>query len=136
MTNKKIMRTDLDKPLTDPYASVLILPEQKDPWHMSDRRDSPALRIAKVLRDQKEVVKSYSALERAIAEANGRTSGPPPVDRRKLRRIADGKDVSLTLIELRALDAFLTPLGEGLADKPLLERFSARTRGSRHSGTT
>jgi hypothetical protein len=88
---------------------------------MADRPDRPTLRFAKVLREQKQVVGSYLALEQKIHEANGREKDRR-VDRRKLRRLADDEDVSLTLDELRALDVFLTPLGEGLADRPLFDK--------------
>jgi hypothetical protein len=86
-----------------------------------DNRDMPELRLAKVLQRQKEEVKSYVALARAIAEAN---QGPKKVsvDRRKLKRIVERQNVSLSVRELIALDAYLTPLGEGLADNPLLEK--------------
>ncbi len=71
---------------------------------------------AKVLKALREH-NSFLALETKIADANrdGQT-----VDRRKLKRLVDGEEgVSLTVKELKALDAFLTPLGEGLADKPI-----------------
>jgi hypothetical protein len=63
---------------------------------------------------------SYLALEKKIANANqdGKT-----IDRRKLRRLVAGaENVSLTVEELKALDAFFTPLGEGLADKPIFAK--------------
>jgi hypothetical protein len=88
---------------------------------MADKRDSPDLRLAKVLREKKREVGSYSELARIIKEANREHRGRH-VDRRKLRRIVEGEDVSLTLVELRALDTFLTPFGEGLADRPLFDR--------------
>lgn len=63
---------------------------------------------------------SFLGLEKRIKSANrdGKT-----IDRRKLRRLVAGaEDVSLTVAELMALDAFLTPLGAGLADKPIFAK--------------
>ena len=76
-----------------------------------------------------EVLKTLSrqykflTLENMIAEANwnGKT-----IDRRKIKRlVADDEDVSLTVTELKALEAFLAPLGEGLADKPIFTKPAA-----------
>ncbi len=88
---------------------------------MADRPERPELRFAKVIREQRQAVGSYLALAEKIYEANGKQNDRR-VDRRKLRRLADGEDVSLTLDELRALDVFLTPLGEGLSDRPLFDK--------------
>lgn len=88
---------------------------------MADKRDVPVFRLRKVLREQMEGRKNYSRLAKRIKDANEGVPGRE-VDRRKLKRLLEGDDVALSLNELIALDAFLTPLGEGLADKPLFER--------------
>ena len=43
------------------------------------------------------------------------------IDRHKLERLIAHEDVKLSVSELNALDAFLAPFGEGLAEKPLFE---------------
>jgi hypothetical protein len=88
---------------------------------MADKRDVPIFRLRKVLREQMQGRKNYSRLAKRIKDANEGAPGQE-VDRRKLKRLLEGDDVALSLNELIALDAFLTPLGEGLADKPLFER--------------
>lgn len=66
---------------------------------------------------------SFLGLQEKIKAAN---QGGKTIDRRKLRRLVAGdEDVSLTVEELKALDAFLTPLGEGLADKPIFSKPAA-----------
>ncbi len=90
---------------------------------MTDNRDKPVFRMARVLKRHKQELKGYSRLANAIREAN-RGSSKNPVDRRKLKRIVDHQDVSLSTRELIALDTYLTPFGEGFADKPLLEKRS------------
>jgi hypothetical protein len=91
---------------------------------LDQKRDAAVvLRMARVLQREFESQrrKSYSGLANLIAEANAGHEDRK-IDRRKLKRLIDGEAVSLTLSELLALDAFLTPLGEGLSDKPLFER--------------
>ena len=75
--------------------------------------------LSKVLDSEKNRWKSFDKLAQKIREANKEQCG---VDRRKLKKIVIGDEVSLTLAELRALDTYLTPLGEGLGDKPLFEK--------------
>ncbi len=88
---------------------------------MVNQGAAPVLRLARVLKQQLDEQPGYSRLSRRIAEANA-DHGGCSVDRRKLKQLVAGGDVTLTLRELIALDRFLTPLGEGLADKPLFER--------------
>ena len=90
---------------------------------MTDNRDKPVFRMARVLKRHKQELKGYSRLANAIREAN-RGSSKNPVDRRKLKRIVDHQDVSLSTRELIALDTYLTRFGEGFAYKPLLEKRS------------
>jgi hypothetical protein len=87
---------------------------------MPNTRDDPVLRLANLLKQLAEE-ESYLRIAERIREANA-SHGGRSVERRKLKRLAEGEDVTLTISELIALDTFLTPLGEGLADKPLFER--------------
>ena len=76
----------------------------------------PKLRMAGVLAYQKKKLGSFVKLEGDIFAAS-----EIKVDRRKLKKIVDGGNVSLGLQELVGLDAYLSRLGEGLAETPLLE---------------
>lgn len=75
------------------------------------------LRIAKVLEDHLHEKHTYVALARAISAANHlHEDDKDALDRRKLKKIIDGdQDLVLSIDELRALDRYLEPLGEGLA---------------------
>ena len=75
------------------------------------------LRIAKVLEDHLHEKHTYVALARAISAANHlHEDEKDALDRRKLKKIVDGdQDLVLSIDELRALDRYLEPLGEGLA---------------------
>ena len=88
---------------------------------MSANHAKTAFRLATVIREMRDKCGSYSKLAKEIQLANNAAAAP--VDRRKLSRIANS-DASVTfdLDELRALDRFLAPHGEGLAENPLLER--------------
>jgi hypothetical protein len=79
----------------------------------------PVLRFAKVLAEKKDQLGSFVALAREIEKSS--SPNYPGIDRRKLTRIVAGDDVSLSISELMALDSYLAPLGEGLAEKPLFE---------------
>ncbi len=79
--------------------------------------DRHKFRLIGVLRQQRERLGSYDKLSQAIHTASGVT-----IDRRKLKNLVGGLDVSLRISELKALDAYLAPLGEGLAAKPVFER--------------
>ena len=83
---------------------------------VSDHRQQ--LRLIEVLRRHKRRLGSFDRLAREISESSGGTM----VDRRKLKNLVDGADVSLRVSELRALDAYLAPMGEGLAAKPVFEQ--------------
>lgn len=88
---------------------------------MSVNDAKAAFRLATVIRDMKDKYGNYSKLAKEIQLANN--AAAVPVDRRKLSRIANSDTrVTFDLDELRALDRFLAPHGEGLAEKPLLER--------------
>lgn len=76
----------------------------------------PKLRMAKALADQKEKLGSFVKLEEDIQRAS-----EIKVDRRKLKHIVKGDNVSLSLKELVGLDAYLSRLGQGLAETPLFE---------------
>ena len=76
----------------------------------------PKLRMAKVLGDQKEKLGSFVKLEEDIQRAS-----EIKVDRRKLTKIVAGDNVTLSLKELVGLDAYLSRLGQGLAETPLFE---------------
>jgi hypothetical protein len=79
------------------------------------------LQLSGILARHLEQVGSYLALARAINEGNGLgASQPALVDRRKLKQIVleDAKLV-LSLRELRAINRYLVPFGEGLAKKTL-----------------
>ncbi len=88
---------------------------------MSANHAKAAFRLATVIREMRDKYGNYSKLAKEIQLANNAAAAP--VDRRKLSRIANS-DASVTfdLDELRALDRFLAPHGEGLAENPLLER--------------
>ena len=90
---------------------------------MEDNKPDPVLRLAKVIRERKEAHGGYSQLAEAIRVAS--QTEKAPLDRRKLRRIVDQDDtVTLSVEEIRALDKYLTPFGEGLADRAFLVRRS------------
>ncbi len=103
--------------------------EQTEPEPAEDRS---RLRLGRVIEQRKKSEGGYAALARAISES---VRGPAParksgskkpkdeVDRRKLQALANGdRDVVLSLRELRALDSYLEPFGEGLAYRPLFEK--------------
>jgi hypothetical protein len=75
-------------------------------------------RLIEVLRDKREDLGSYDNLSSEIKLASGGVT----VDRRKLKNLVSGGNVSLKISELKALDAYLAPLGEGLAAKPIFEQ--------------
>lgn len=99
--------------------------ETTDPTQGSSR---PMLRLARVLGKHKEALGSYVALANAITERfTGVASSEDTkavIDRRKLRRLVanDTDELVLSFTELRALDAYLEPFGEGLAHRPLFEK--------------
>ena len=77
----------------------------------------PTLRLARVLAQQKEAFGSFTKLAVAIEKAS-----ELKIDRRKLQRIVNGDETApITVKDFVAIDAFLSPLGEGLADKPLFD---------------
>ena len=103
--------------------------EQTAPEPAEDRS---RLRLGRVIEQRKKSEGGYAALARAISEsvrgrAPARKSGSKKpkdeVDRRKLQALANGdREVVLSLRELRALDGYLEPFGEGLAYRPLFEK--------------
>jgi len=98
----------------------------------TDPLDSVQVRLAGVIQKQEKHTRGYAALARLVTEAFYRASDSKwqrgaettdVIDRRKLRRLAQGDlDVVLSLRELRALDIYLEPFGEGLAYRPLFEK--------------
>ena len=79
-------------------------------------------RLSTLIRRRAESGRGYEKLARDIEAAN---AGYPDrkVDRRKLKKLAEDPENSvLSMRELRALDAFFSPLGEGLGDKPIFEK--------------
>lgn len=81
------------------------------------------LRLSRVLAKELQRLGSYDRLAAEIRLANAARKDkgrPDGVDRRKLKRIIEGTGYSLSPRDLEALDTYLTPLGEGLADQPLL----------------
>ena len=90
------------------------------------------LRLSEILAEMKIELGSYDALAKAIAKVGGGVV----VDRRKLQRLAalagkdlekenlatNGGDVSLRISELVALNNFLTPIGAGLAARPIFNQ--------------
>jgi len=89
------------------------------------------LRMAKVIAQRKITAGSWSQLAKEI-EQSIRTSGSAapgddkarrPIERRKLRAIAENDpELTLSLAELRTLDAYLEQFGHGLAYSPLFEK--------------
>lgn len=87
------------------------------------------LRLIRALTKRLKSVGSYAALARAIALAQPHDEelaedwkSSDPIDRRKLRKVIEGDSNSLTLRDLRILDAYLEVFGEGLAFHPLFEK--------------
>ena len=75
------------------------------------------LRLARVLASEARRLGSFNQLAEEIRNVSGGL-----IDRRKLKRLTEGVDVSIRLKELVALDAYLGRLGEGLSEKPLFDR--------------
>jgi hypothetical protein len=75
------------------------------------------LRLASVIADEAKRLGSFDQLAKEIKEVTGGV-----IDRRKLKRLTEGVDVSIRLKELVALDAYFGRLGEGLSEKPLFDR--------------
>ncbi|NOT32231.1 MAG: hypothetical protein HOP15_17435 [Planctomycetes bacterium] len=90
------------------------------------------LRLGQLLDEHFKRLKGWVALEREVAqahaealEARGVALGEipkRPIDRRKLQNIAEGKDVSIYISELEALDDFLSLFHQGLAYVPIFVR--------------
>ncbi len=101
----------------------------------------PAFRLARVLEERKTAEKSYyrlaEAISKAYAEVHGSGAGVRhAVDRRKLQKIVEngpeGMDLTLTLKELHAINAYLDQFGEGLAHNPVFERVQVLRRLAAH----
>ena len=75
------------------------------------------LRLARVLASEARRLGSFNRLAEEIRNVSGGL-----IDRRKLKRLTEGVDVSIRLKELVALDTYLGRLGEGLSEKPLFDR--------------
>lgn len=92
-------------------------------------RSAAALRMSRVLERRAEAEGGYAPLARAIREAYlaAFPDEPEPerevVDRRKLAVIVKGsRELVFTSRELRAIDVYLEPFGEGLSTQPLFEK--------------
>jgi hypothetical protein len=73
------------------------------------------------LKARYEALQSWDALSRRIAETSGNKKDRR-VDRRKLKALCEGKNVSLSVSELLALNEYLRKFREGLDEKPLFIR--------------
>ncbi len=90
------------------------------------------LRLSEILKAKRTALGSFDALAKAITEAGGGIG----VDRRKLQRLValagqdlkagdiakSENDVNLRISELVALNAFLSPTGDGLAAHPIFDQ--------------
>ncbi len=90
------------------------------------------LRLSEVLLAKYQELKSFEALAKAISEAAGGIG----MDRRKLQKLVGlagedldirklagtADDISLRISELMALNAYLSPLGAGLAARPIFDQ--------------
>lgn len=76
------------------------------------------LRLTQILKEHKDRCGSIAKLSEAIREANG---GEKSVDQRKLAAIINGEVKTLSISLLEALDMYLTPFGQSLADTPLFD---------------
>ena len=90
------------------------------------------LRLSEILKEKRTELGSFEALAKAINDA-GSGAG---VDRRKLQRLValagqdlkaediakSDNDVNLRISELIALNAFLSPTGDGLAAHPIFDQ--------------
>jgi hypothetical protein len=77
------------------------------------------LRLRPLLKGHAERLGSYDKLASEIEMATG---GQTKVDRRKIKNLVEGDDVPLRVSELRALDAFLSPFGQGLGVTPIFDQ--------------
>lgn len=82
-----------------------------------DRWKIENLRLAGVIASEARRLGSFDQLAKVINNVSGGV-----IDRRKLKRLTTGMDLSIRLKELVALDAYLGRLGEGLSEKPLFDR--------------
>ena len=95
---------------------MLLVPDEPSP-NGEDQTKIENLRLASVLAREARRLGSFDQLAKDIKKFSGGL-----VDRRKLKRLTEGVDVSIRLKELVALDAYLGRLGEGLSEKPLFDR--------------
>jgi len=79
-------------------------------------------RLAEILRKRYiKNGKSWDALARQIAKANKGSIGLK-IDRRKLKRLCEGDNISLSIRELELLNWYLRKHNEGLDEKPIFSR--------------
>ena len=95
---------------------MLLVPDEPSP-NGEDQTKIENLRLASVLAREARRLGSFDQLAKDIYKFSGGL-----VDRRKLKRLTEGVDVSIRLKELVALDAYLGRIGEGLSEKPLFDR--------------
>ena len=105
--------------------------EQPGAGGRAPREPLTRLRISRVLAREKDKLETFSGLAEQIQEAIRGPDGafpegegvPRAVDRRKLKQIIENDpSLVLSLRELRAIDKYLEPMGEGLAYNPLFEK--------------
>ena len=94
---------------------MMYVPDDSGPGG-EDQTKIENLRLASVLAREARRLGSFDRLAKEIKVISGAL-----VDRRKLKRLTEGVDLSIRLKELVALDAYLRRLGEGLSEKPLFD---------------
>jgi hypothetical protein len=81
------------------------------------------LRLTTVIEREKQQVGNYNALARRINELNAEKKIDASISRKTLEKIVEKPaKVNLTWRNLVALDTYLSPMGEGLDDQPVLEK--------------
>ena len=82
--------------------------------------DNLKFRPAEVLKTRYSKKGSWKVIEQGITKANHneRTT----LDRRKLKKLCEGADISLYISDLKALDRYLQNFNEGLSEKPIFTK--------------
>ena len=81
---------------------------------------SAQVRLVELLKERCQLAGTYTHLEEEILQANDRNPNRR-IERRKLAKIVEGKEVSLSFGELQGLDNYLRQQGHSLAalfDRP------------------
>ena len=82
--------------------------------------DDLKFRPAEVLKTRYSKKGSWEVIAQAITKDNHNKK--TTLDRRKLKKLCDGKDISLSISELKALDRYLQNFNEGLSEKPIFTK--------------